>query len=82
MDEFLNAMLKMSGLGSMRADESVARQAVMNHGTAAHFLDMMFIRDSCEVSVVEGYAMQGLAMAQLPAQAAAYNLSDRTPVVK
>lgn len=75
MDEMIEQMLKLTALGNFRADESVARQAVMNHSTTAHFMDMNFARDSTKVSVAEAYAMQGLAMAQLPSQAAGINLS-------
>ncbi len=82
MDEFLNALVKLQALAGMRNDDAVARQAVMNHGTAAHFMDMSFIRDAFEVSVVEGHAMQGLAAANLAVQAAGYQLSDRVPVLK
>jgi len=64
MDEMIQEMLKMQLLSGLRADETISRQSLMNHGTAAHFLDMMMIRDSCEVSVPEGFAIQGLAMAQ------------------
>lgn len=82
MDEFILGLMKMGGLASMRADDAVARQGVMNFGTSAHFMNLLFIRDSCEVSVVEGHAMQGLAASTLAAQASGYQLADRVPVVK
>ena len=82
MDEFITALAKLGALASMRADDAVARQAVMNHGTTAHFMDMSFVRDAFEVSVVEGHAMQGLAASTLAAQASGYQLADRVPVVK
>jgi hypothetical protein len=73
----IEQMLKLTAMGNFRADESVARQAVMNHTTTAHFMDMSFVRDSTKIGVAEAYAMQGLAMAQLPSQAAGINLSSR-----
>lgn len=73
----IEQMLKLTAMGNFRADESVARQAVMNHTTTAHFMDMSFVRDSTQVSAAEAYAMQGLAMAQLPAQVAGVNVSAR-----
>lgn len=82
MEEFLVSLLKLNALSSMRNDESVARQQVMNHGTTAHFMDMSFVRDAFEVGVAEAYAMQGLAMSQLPSQAAGMQLSDRVPAPK
>lgn len=77
MDEMIETMLKLQAMGSFRNDESVARQAVMNHTTAAHFADMGFIRDALEPSTVEAFALQGLAAATLAAQAAGYSTAAR-----
>jgi hypothetical protein len=82
MDEFACQLLKASMLGSLRQDEAVARQAVMNHQTAAHLMDLCFVRDATEMSIPESYAVQGLSMSQMPREAAALNLADRTPVPK
>jgi hypothetical protein len=82
MDEFATQLLKASMLGSLRQDEIVARQGVMNHQTAAHLMDLSFVRDATEMSIPESYAVQGLSMSQAPREAQALNLADRTPVEK
>jgi hypothetical protein len=82
METFLQGILTMGALSSFRQDDNVARQGVMNHQTASHLMDLSFIRDACEMSIPESYAVQGLALSSLPAQAAGMNLGDRTPVVK
>lgn len=79
MNEFLAALLQGGLLGSLRQDEAVARQGVMNHQQAAHLMDLSFIRDATEMSIPESYAVQGLALSQLPAQAAGMNLGSQTP---
>lgn len=79
MNELLTAMLTVGALTGLRQDEAVARQGVMNHQTAAHLMDLSFIRDSTEMSIPESYAVQGLALSQLPAQAAGMNLGSQTP---
>jgi len=79
MDEFATQMLKASMAGSLRQDEIVARQGVMNHQTAAHLMDLSFVRDSTEMSIPESYAVQGLSMAQAPREAQAGNLAAQTP---
>jgi hypothetical protein len=75
----LMALLGMGGLSSFRQDDNVSRQGVMNHQTSAHLMDLSFIRDATEMSIPESYAVQGLAMSTLPAQAAGMNLSSITP---
>jgi len=70
-------MLKMHGISSMRADDAVQRQAVMNFGTSSHFMNLLFAKDSCEVSIAEAYAMQGLAAANLGAQAAGCHVAGK-----
>jgi hypothetical protein len=79
MDEFAAQVLKSSMLGSLRQDETVARQGVMNHQSAAHLMDLVFIRDATEMSIPESYAVQGLASAHLPEKAAGMNLGAQTP---
>jgi hypothetical protein len=82
MDEFATQLLKASMLGSLRQDEAVARQGVMNHQTAAHLMDLSFVRDATEMSIPESYAVQGLAMSQAPRENAALSAADRVPVPK
>lgn len=79
MDELLQALLGMGGLSSFRQDDNVARQGVMNHQTAAHLMDLSFIRDATEMSIPESYAVQGLALSTLPSQSAGMNLGSQTP---
>jgi hypothetical protein len=82
MDEFAAQLLKASMLGSLRQDEIVARQGVMNHQTSAHLMDLSFVRDATEMSIPESYAVQGLSLAHTPREAQVLNLADRTPVTK
>ena len=77
--EFLAGLLAVGALTSLRADDSVTRQGVMNHQTAAHLMDLSFIRDATELSIPESYAIQGLALSSLPAQSAGMNLGSGTP---
>ena len=79
MNELLAAILGIGALGSLRQDEAVSRQGVMNHQTAAHLMDLAFVRDHTEMSIPESYAVQGLQLSQLPAQAAGMNLGSQTP---
>lgn len=79
MNEIIAAMLGFGALSSLRNDDTVARQGVMNHQTAAHMMDLSFIRDATEMSIPESYAVQGLALSSLPAQAAGMNLGSQTP---
>lgn len=79
MNELITAMLGIGALSSLRHDDAVARQGVMNHQTSAHMMDLSFVRDATEMSIPESYAVQGLALSQLPAQAAGMNLGAQTP---
>jgi RES domain-containing protein len=79
MDEFLKSLLMTSALSSSRQDESVARQGVMNHQTAAHLMDLTFVRDATEMSIPESYAVQGLSLAHTPREAQSGNLASGTP---
>lgn len=79
MNELLTALLGVGALSSLRQDEAVARQGVMNHQTSAHFMDLMFVRDANEMSIPESYAVQGLAMSQLPRETAGLRTSIHVP---
>jgi len=79
MDEFLMGVLQTGALSSFRQDDAVGRQGVMNHQTACHMMDLSFVRDATEMSIPESYAVQGLALSSLPAQAAGINLGSITP---
>lgn len=79
METLLTQMLALGGISSLRHDDSVNRQGVMNHQTACHLMDLSFIRDATEMSIPESYAVQGLALSNLPAQAAGMNLGSQTP---
>jgi hypothetical protein len=79
MDEFAEQILKAGMLSSFRQDDSVARQAVINHQTTAHLMDLSFVRDSTELSIPESYAVQGLSLATTPREAQVINLAGQTP---
>ena len=79
MDVFLTGVLQMGALASFRQDDIVSRQGVMNQGTGSHLMDLTFVRDATEMSIPESYAVQGLALSSLPAQAAGMNLGSQTP---
>ncbi len=82
MNEVLAGILQLGALSSFRQDDNVSRQGVMNHQIASHLMDLSFIRDACEMSIPEAYAVSGLSLATAPREAQALNLADRTPVVK
>lgn len=44
-------------------------QAIANHQTAAHLMDLSFIDKAVKMDLAESYAAQGLAAAQLPRDA-------------
>lgn len=79
MDTFLAAVLQASVLVSLRQDEAVARQGVMNHQTASHLMDLSFIRDATEMSIPESYAVQGLSFASGSRDAMALRTSIHVP---
>lgn len=81
MDQLLTAILGSSAISSLRQDETVARQGVMNHQTASHLMDLSFINAQTEMSIPESYAVQGLSLSNLPAQTAGMNTAVRTPQV-
>jgi hypothetical protein len=79
MDEFAAQVLKAGMLSSLRQDESVARQGVINHQTTAHLMDLSFVRDATELSIPESYAVQGLSLATTPRESQVLNLASQTP---
>jgi len=79
MDEFATQVLKAALVSSLRQDETVARQGVMNHQNAAHLMDLAFIRDATELSIPESYAVQGLANSQTTREVPLQNLGHVTP---
>lgn len=80
MDQLMQALLGIGALSSLRHDDAVSRQGVMNHQTASHLMDLSFVRDAVEMSIPESIAVQGLALSNLPAQAAGMNLGSQTPI--
>lgn len=79
MNEFLAQLLQVGALSSFRQDDNVSRQGVMNHQTTAHLMDLTFVRDACEMSIPESYAIQGLSLAHTPRESQAANLAGQTP---
>ena len=79
MDEFAIQTLKAGMLSALRQDETVARQGVINHQTAAHFMDLCFVRDANEMSIPESYAVQGLSQAAAPRDAMALRTAIHIP---
>lgn len=79
MNELLSLLMGVGALSSLRHDDAVARQGIMNHQTGAHLLDMTIARDATEMSIPESYAVQGLSMSQAPREAVAANTAARTP---
>lgn len=79
MNEFATYILMAGMMSSLRQDDSVARQGVMNHQTAAHLMDLSFTRDATELSIPEAYATAGLSLATGPREAQATNLASQTP---
>jgi hypothetical protein len=75
----IEAILAGDLMAASRADANVTRQGVMNHQTAAHFMDMDFTRDAFEVSYPEAAAMSQVLGGQLPGQAAGLNTAVVTP---
>jgi hypothetical protein len=81
MDPLLQQLLIMGAIGSYRQDETVARQAIINHQGASQLAILSFIRDATEFSIPEAYATSALALSYLPGQAAGMNLSSVTPPI-
>jgi len=79
MDEYASQLLKASMLSSFRQDDAVARQAVINHQTASHLMDLSFIRDATEMSMPESIAMQGMSYSHLPRESQGINIAAGTP---
>ena len=79
MDALLQLLLGVGSLSSLRHDDAVARQGVMNHQTSAHLMDLSFVRDATEMSIPESYAVQGLSLSHTPREAIVTNLASDTP---
>lgn len=79
MDEFLQTVLKAGIINSLRMDENVARQAVMDTNRAAGLMAFSFVRDATEVSIPEAYAIQGLAASHLPRDVAGLQTAAGSP---
>lgn len=79
MNEFATYLLMAGMMSSLRQDDSVSRQGVMNHQNAAHLMDLAFIRDATELSIPEAYATAGLSLATGPREATQTNLASQTP---
>lgn len=79
MNALLELLLGVGSLSSLRHDDAVARQGVMNHQTSAHLMDLSFVRDATEMSIPESYAVQGLSLSHTPREAVATNLASGTP---
>lgn len=79
IDDYASQLLKAQMLSAFRQDDSVGRQAVMNHQLACHLMDLNFIRDATEMSIPESYAIQGLSLAHAPREAQSINLAHTTP---
>ncbi|MEM6363314.1 MAG: hypothetical protein AAF745_02725 [Planctomycetota bacterium] len=79
MNALLELLLGVGSLSSLRHDDAVARQGVMNHQTSAHLMDLSFVRDATEMSIPESYAVQGLSLSHTPREAQQANLAGITP---
>lgn len=82
LNETIAAVTAGDLLTAARADANVTRQGVMNHQTAAHFMDMSFTRDAFEMSIPEAAAISNLNAGQLPGQVAGLNTGHGTPSSK
>lgn len=90
MDEQLKSILLGDLLASQRAFHGVQIQGLMshqllsvqalaNHQTSAHFLDMVMNRDSVEISIPEAAAVSNLSSGQVGEKIAAMNAGHGTP---
>lgn len=90
MDESLKAILMHDMLSSQRNAHAVHLQGVMshqllsvqalaNHQTSAHFLDMILNRDTVEMSIPEAAAVGNMSSGQLPEKVAGLNTGNSTP---
>lgn len=79
MDTYLQSLLMVGSLSSLRQDDAVSRQAVMNFNTSSHLMDLTFIRDATEMSIPESYAVQGLSLSHFGRESQATNLAAQTP---
>jgi hypothetical protein len=75
----IDAVVAGDLLSAQRADQNVTRQGVMNHQTAAHFMDLSFTRDAFEMSIPEAAAISNLNQGQLAGLVAGLNTGHSTP---
>lgn len=72
INAFLTALL-------MNAALQLNTQAIANHQTTSHLMDLSFVDKATSMDIAESYACQGLAASQMPREAAGINLAARTP---
>jgi len=63
----------------MNASLQLSTQAIANHQTASHLMDLSFIEKAVKMDIAESFAAQGLAQANLPRDAVGANLANQTP---
>lgn len=62
MNEFLSALLQNSAL-------QLNVQAIANHQTSSHLMDLSFIDKAVKMDIAESFAAQGLSHAAVPRDA-------------
>lgn len=72
MDEIMAGLLQNAAL-------QLSTQAIANHQTTAHMMDLSFLDKLSKMDIAESFAAQGLAHANLPRDAIGTNLAARTP---
>lgn len=72
MNEFLSALLLNAAL-------QLNTQAIANHQTTSHLMDLSFVDQAVSMDIAESFATQGLQASQLPRDAAGLNLASQTP---
>ena len=79
IEAIIVGILAMQALGSMRNDENVARQGVMDNQRSAQLCTNSFIESSHELSIPEAMATSALSLSMAGTQAASMNLGSVTP---
>ena len=81
MDETANATAVKAFLQAllMNAALQLNTQAIANHQTSSHLMDLSFVNLATKMDIAESFAAQGLAAAHLPREAAGLNLAAVTP---
>lgn len=74
-------ILGMQALSSMRLDENVGRQGVMDNQRSAQLCTNAFIEGAHELSIPEAMATSALALSMAGTQAASMNLGSVTPPI-